>query len=169
MAELAEQAGVDRRTLEVDARIRDTFFATAAETVLEHIPLLAREYYVVALSAPDPQVAIRKAAERLSKSHYSLSQFRADVRHLKRIADTPAAIPAAEQTHTLRVRILAEVSGLLAELVDMSQKTRDDIVAEAIRTLHASLTKRVARKRRDTDARRTPAHTQGDRQLELML
>jgi hypothetical protein len=169
MAKLAEHAGVDRRTLEVDARIRDTFFAAADETMLDHIPPLAREYYVVALSAPAPHAAIREAAERLLESHYSLSQFRADVRHLKRVAGSHATSPVAEQTCAVRVRIPAEVGELLAELVTVSQKTGDEIVAEAIRMLHASLTKRVARKRRDAETRRTPARTRGSGQLELML
>lgn len=169
MAKLAEHAGVDRRTLEVDARIRDTFFAAAGETMLEHIPLLAREYYVIALSSPAPQAAIRKVAEKLAESHYSLSQFRTDVRHLKRIAGSHATSPVAEQTRAVRVRIPAEVGELMSELVAISQKTGDEIVAEAIRMLHASLTKRVARKRRDAETRRKPAQTRGDGQLELML
>jgi hypothetical protein len=169
MTKLAEHAGVDRRTLEVDARISDTFFAAMDETTLEHIPPLAREYYVVALPAPDPRAAIRKAAERRSESHYGLSQFRTDVRQLKRVAGSHATPPIAEQTRAVRVRIPAEVGELMAELVTISQKTRDEIVAEAIRMLHASLTKRVARKRRDAETRRKPAQTRGDRQLELML
>jgi hypothetical protein len=93
MARLAEQAGVDRRTLETDARISDTFFACMDETTLEHIPSLAREYYVIALSAPDPHGAIRTAVERRADSRYGLAQFKADVRHLKRIAGTPTATP----------------------------------------------------------------------------
>jgi hypothetical protein len=169
MAKLAEQAGVDRRTLEVDARISDTFFAVMDETMLEHIPSLAREYYVLALSAPDPHAAIRTAVERRADSRYGLAQFRADVHHLKRAAGITAAPSVTEHTNTLRVRIPTEVCGLLAELVTISQKTEDEIVTEAIRTLHASLTKRIARKRHVTDTRRTPAETQGDRQLELML
>lgn len=169
MARLAEQAGVDRRTLEMDARISDTFFACIDETTLEHIPSLAREYYVIALSAPDPHAAIRTAVERCADSSYGLAQFRADVRHLKRVAGITAAPSATEHIHTLRVRVPAEASGLLAELVTILQKTRDEIVAEAICTLHASLTKRGARKRRVIDTQRTPAQIQGDRQLELML
>lgn len=169
MIRLAEQAGVDRRTLEVDARISNTFFAAAGETRLEHIPSLAREYYVVALSAPDPRAAIGKAAERLSESYYGLSQFKADVRLSKLAAGLHSAPPVVEQTHATRVRIPAEVGELLAELVTNSQKTGDEIVAEAIRMLHASLTKRVARKRRDADTQHTPAQTRGDGQLELML
>lgn len=169
MTRLAEQAGVDRRTLETDARISDTFFVGMDETRLEHIPCLAREYYVVALSAPDPHAAIRTAVEKRANSRYGLTQFRADVRHLKCVAGTAAAHSVTEHIHTVRVRIPAEVGGLLAELIAMSQKTRDEIMAEAIRMLHASLTKRIARKRRVTDTRRTSAQTQGDRQLELML
>jgi hypothetical protein len=41
MARLAEQIGVDRRTLETDARIKDTFFQTADETTLAHAHTLA--------------------------------------------------------------------------------------------------------------------------------
>lgn len=170
MAKLAEHAGVDRRTLEVDARIRDTFFAAADETMLDHIPPLAREYYVIALSAPDPLAAIGKAAERLSsESHYGLSQFRADVRLSKLATGLHSSPPIVKQTHATRVSIPAEVGELLAELVTNSQKSGDEIVAEAIRMLHASLMKRVARKRRDAETRRTPAQTRGDGQLKLML
>ncbi len=169
MARLAEQAGVDRRTLEVDARISDTFFANADETTLEHIPPLAREYYVVALSAPDPHAAIKEAAERCSDSCYGLRQFRADVRLSKRIAGSLAATLASERVRDSRVRISAEVNELVAELAAMMQKTEDEIVAEAIRTLHASLTKRAARKRRDADTKRSPAPARVDGQLELLL
>ena len=169
MARLAEQTGVDRRTLETDARISDTFFARMDETAPEHIPSLAREYYVIALSTPDPHAAIRTAIEKRADSSYGLAQFRADVRHLKRVADITAAPSVTEHTHTFRIRIPVEAGGLLAELVTMSQKTKDEVVAEAIRTLHASLTKRGARKPRITGTRRTPAQPQGDGQLELML
>jgi hypothetical protein len=168
MTRLAEQAGVDRRTLETDARISDTFFVGMDETRLEHIPCLAREYYVVALSAPDPHAAIRTAVEKRADSRYGLTQFRADIRHLKRVAGA-AAPSVTEHIHTVRVKIPAEVGELIAELITILQKTRDEIMAEALRMLHASLTKRIARKRRVTDTRRTPAETQGDRQLELML
>lgn len=169
MATLAEQAGVDRRTLEVDARISDTFFANADETTLEHIPPLAREYYVIALSAPDPHVAIKEAAARCSDTRYGLRQFRTDVQLSKRVAGSLAMPSVPEHARACRVRIPAEVNELMAELVAMSQKTEDEIVAEAIRTLHAALTKRAARKRRNADSQRTPAQALIDGQLELML
>jgi hypothetical protein len=169
MTRLAEQAGVDRRTLEVDARISDTFFADVDQTTLEHIPSLAREYYVIALSALDPRAAIKEAAERCSEPCYGLRQFRADVRLSKRVAGSPAAISVTEHTYPIRVRIPIEVGELMTELITISQKTGDEIVAEAIRTLHAALTKHVGRKRRVTDTQPTSAQTQGDRQLELML
>lgn len=169
MARLAEQAGVDRRTLETDARISDTFFGDIQESTLEHIPSLAREYYVIALSAPDPHAAIRTAIERCSDSRYGLTQFRADVRLSKGVTDSPATPYVSEHPHAVRVRIPADVAGLMSELITMSQKTKDEIVAEAIRALHASLTKHSTRKQRIVSTQRSSAQTQGDRQLELML
>lgn len=169
MARLAEQAGVDRKTLETDARINDMFFGDIQESALEHIPTLAREYYVIALSAPDPHAVIRMAAARCSDSRYGLTQFRADVRLSKCVADSPAAPHVTEHTHAFRVRIPADVGGLMSELITMSQKTKDEIVAEAIRALHTSLTKRTTRKQHVVSTPRSSAQTQGDRQLELML
>ncbi len=86
MTRLAEQARVDRKTLETDARINDTFFDDIQESTLEHIPTLAREYYVIALTAPDPHAAIRLAGERRSDSRYGIAQFRADVHLSKRVS-----------------------------------------------------------------------------------
>lgn len=169
MTRLAEQAEVDRKTLETDARISETFFGDLTESMLEHIPTLAREYYVIALSAPDPHAAIKMASERRLDSRYGLTQFRADVRRSKRTDDAHAAPHVTESTCAIRVRIPAEVGGLMTELMGLSQKTKDEIVAEAIRAFHTSLTKRAARKRRVVGMQSSATQTQGDRQLELML
>lgn len=66
MTELAAKVGTGRKTLETDARIKDTFFPVIDETTLEQMPPLAREYYVIALSAPDPLAALKTAIDGCS-------------------------------------------------------------------------------------------------------
>jgi hypothetical protein len=124
---------------------------------------------VIALSAPDPHAAIQEAAARCTDTRYGLRQFHTDVQLSKRVTGSLAMPCVPEHARASRVRIPAEVNELVAELVAMMQKTEDEVVAEATRTLHASLTKRATRKRRDTDTKRTPTPARVDEQLELLL
>jgi hypothetical protein len=163
MSRLAQQAGVDRKTLETDARIKDTFFPEIKETVLEHIPSLSREHYVIALSAPDPHAAIRMALEKCAEPDYRLREFRADVQRLKQGGASPIHIPSS--TCTISVCVPAEVKQLLTELITATEKTKDEVIAEAIRTLHSSLSK--SPKRRVSRVHEAKSATFNDKQLEL--
>ncbi len=51
---LAETTGVNISTLSTDARICEVFFHDGSETTLARESLLPREFYVIALGAPDP-------------------------------------------------------------------------------------------------------------------
>ncbi|HKS26725.1 MAG TPA: hypothetical protein VJS44_02845 [Pyrinomonadaceae bacterium] len=163
MNRLAQQAGVDRKTLETDARIKDTFFPVINETVLEHIPSLRREHYVIALSAPDPHAAIRMALEKCAEPDYKIGEFRANVRRLKQAGVSSLHLPSS--TCTISVCVPAEVKQLLTELITATEKTKDEVVADAIRKLHASLSK--SPKRMSSRVHGAKSATFNDKQLEL--
>lgn len=143
MARLAEQVGVDRRTLETDARIKDTFFPVVEETTLVLMHTLAREYFVIALAAPEPQAAIKVALEKRDDPAHTLEVFRSYVRELKR--NIPTKIKSeAKQMATLRVLIPVGVQQALLELIKFNGQSREEVVADAILNLHQA----VFRKRR---------------------
>jgi hypothetical protein len=150
MASLAEQIGVDRKTLETDARIKDTFFEVVDETALALAHTLAREYYVVALAAPQPRAAIKVALERRSEPHYTLEAFRSYVRGLKR--NVPAVVlgSSAITAFTLRVSITPDAHRALLELVGFKDQSREEVVSDAILTFHrAAFRKRVSDRNHD--------------------
>lgn len=148
MARLAEQIGVDRRTLETDARIKDTFFQIIDETTLAHAHTLAREYYVVALAAPEPRTAIKVALEWRSGQHYTLEAFRSYVRDLKRNVGTVVSDSVVNPVTALRVSIPVDAHQALLELVNLKGQTREEVVADAILALHqAAFKKRGANRK----------------------
>ncbi len=150
MARLAEQIGVDRRTLETDARIKDTFFQVVDETTLAHAHTLAREYYVVALAAPEPRAAIKVALEWRSDRHYTLEAFRSYVRDLKRNVRTVVPDSRANPVTALRVSIPVDAHRALLELAKLKGQSREEVVADAILTLHrAVFKKRGANRKHD--------------------
>ena len=150
MARLAEQIRVDRRTLETDARIKETFFQVIDETTLALAHTLAREYYVVALAAPEPQAAIKVALEWRSDRHYTLEAFRSYVRDLKRNVRTVVSDSGANPVTALRVSITSDAHQALQELVEAKGQSREEVVAEAIQTLHwAVFKKRGANRKHD--------------------
>ena len=81
--QLAEATRVNVSTLNTDARICEVFFPVGDETTLARESLLPREYYVIALGAPDPHAAIRIAIKQSADPHYRRERFRAYVRGLK--------------------------------------------------------------------------------------
>jgi hypothetical protein len=150
MARLAEQIGVDKRTLETDARIKNTFFQTVDETTLALTHTLAREYYVVALAAPEPQAAIKVALEWRSDRQYTLEAFRSYVRDLKRNVRAVVSDSGANPVTALRMSISVEAHQALLELVELKGQSREEIVADAILTLHrAVFKKRGANRKHD--------------------
>jgi len=131
---LAEQIGVRLSTLMTDARIHEIFFSE--ETGLARETTLAREYYVIALGAPDPLAAIQTAHERCSDPGYKREQFRRDIRALKQA--TPAGAPTS--TGSLRVKILPHAQQALTELTRQTGQPPETVVAEALLAYYHSLT-----------------------------
>jgi hypothetical protein len=170
MEDLARKVGTGRKTLETDARLKDTFFPVIDETTLEQMPPLAREYYVIALSAPDPHAAIKTAVDRCSDPHFSLRQFRAEVRLLKTAVSADTTILAsAEHLLALNARVTSEIMSLVTDLITKTGKINDEVVAEAIRTLHASVSKSSERMTGISKLPRSGTHTHDDKQLELKM
>jgi hypothetical protein len=157
MTRLAEQLGIDRRTLETDARIKDTFFQVIDETKLDHIPSLAREYYVVALAAPEPQAAIKVAVEKRADPHYTLEVFRSYVRNLKRNVATVIHDSEAKPVTTLRVVIPIQAQQALLELIKFNGQSREEVVAEAIINLHQAVFRKRNSKRKSESTQLTLA------------
>lgn len=169
MTRLAKEAGVDRRTLETDARIKDTFFPVLDETTLEHMPPLAREYYVVALSAPDPLAALKTAVKMRSEADFTLRQFRAEVRLLKNGTRISLTDAGSQRPSTLHVSLAAVVCELITDLITKTGISKDEIVADAIRLLHASLSQSPKPGTRASNSARTIIPTDGDKQLKLEI
>ena len=169
MEDLARKVGTGRKTLETDTRIKDIFFPVIDETTLEQMPPLAREYYVIALAALDPLAAIKTAVDRCSEPHFSLRQFRLEVRLLK-TAGTPATMFAsAEHLFALNARVTAEIMSLITDLITKTGKTKDEVVAESIRLLHTSVSKSSERMTYVSKSPRSGTHTHDDKQLELKM
>lgn len=152
MSSLAEHLGVDRRTLETDARIKDTFFQVLDKTSLVNIPPLAREYYVIALTAPEPQAAIKVAVEKSDDPNYTLEAFRSYVRTLKRNVPTAANASEAKQAVKLRVLIPVEAQQALLEIIEFNGQSREEVIADAILNLHRLvLRKRNSKRENDSN------------------
>jgi hypothetical protein len=169
MEDLAKKVGTGRKTLETDARIKDTFFPMIDETTLEQMPPLAREYYVIALSAPDPLAAIKTAVDRCSDPNFSLRQFRSEVRLLKTAGAASTMFASAEHLLALNARVTAEIMSLIIDLIRKTGKAKDEVVAEAIRMLHTSVSKSSERMTGASKSPRSVAHTHDDKQLELKM
>ena len=169
MEDLARKVGTGRKTLETDARIKDTFFPMIDETTLEQMPPLAREYYVIALSAPDPLAAIKTAIDRCSDPRFSLRQFRSEVRLLKTEGTPSTMFASAAQLHALNARVTTETMSLITDLITKTGKTKDEVVAEAILMLHTSVSKSSERMTGISKSPRSGTHTHDDKQLELKM
>ncbi|MCP9495177.1 MAG: hypothetical protein MSG64_12085 [Pyrinomonadaceae bacterium MAG19_C2-C3] len=170
LARLAAQVGVSVSTLKLDARIHQVFFANkndevtdeaaqkraVAETGFAREPgladeltghsemNLAREFYVTALTAPDPLAAIRYAAEkRAATRDYSRESFRRDVSALKESTSPTLGTPlkvAPKPVTDLHVKIIPEARTALTELVNRSGQSPETIVAQALLAHHKTLT-----------------------------
>lgn len=169
MEDLARKVGTGRKTLETDSRIKDTFFPMIDETTLEQMPPLAREYYVIALSAPDPLATIKTAVDRCSDPHFSLRQFRSEVRLLKTAGSDSTMLASTEQLPVLNLRVTAEIMSLITDLITKTGMIKDEVVAEAIRTLYTSISKSSERMTGVSKSPRSGTHNHDDKQLELKM
>lgn len=147
MSKLAEQLGVNRKTLETDVRIKDTFFQVIDKTSLVNIPCLGREHYVIALAAPDPQAAINIAVEKHNNPDYTLEGFRTYVRELKRDEPTIILDPKTKHVGTVKVLIPEEAQQALLEIIGFNGRSREEVVAEAILNLHRAVFRKRDSKR----------------------
>jgi hypothetical protein len=167
---LAERTHVNISTLNTDARICEVFFPGGGETTLARESLLPREYYVIALGAPDPHAAIRVAAEQSADPHYRRERFRAYVRGLRRTEDN-AAGKRRKSSALLEVHIPESVDRLLSELLELTGKEKSRILAEAITSFHQAIKMRKPGKghRRARHSQSQLGDTQDDGQLSLEL
>ncbi len=142
LAHMASQIGISSSTLKTDARIHEVFFA--GETGLARAPSLSREYYVVALGAPDPLAAISIAEARTTNNFYTREQFRRDVRALKLapqpLDDVASVDSAPKLTFALRVKIMPDARAALTALMARTGQSPAEAVAEAILAQHKLLT-----------------------------
>lgn len=137
--QLAEATHVNISTLNTDARICEVFFRDARETTLARESLLPREYYVIALGAPDPHEAIRIAVKQSTDPHYKRERFRAYVRGLKRTENNVTLESKSSPSVLLRAQIPEEVDCLLSELLELTGKDKAQILAEAITSFHRAI------------------------------
>ena len=142
LRQLAVEIGVSIVTLTTDARIHDVFFTHNEETVIARDNSLPREYYVIALAAPDPLAAIRMAEEQAASNGSTREEFRRYVRELKRSANTQAVGVNTTEAPVIVARTVALtrqqvlVTGraryTLNELMKASNCTAEQIVADAL-------------------------------------
>jgi hypothetical protein len=170
MARLAKEIGVSVKTLATDARISEIFFSSD-ETVLAREHSLSREYYVIALSAPDPLAAIRVVQSKIAEPEYKLQQFRSYVRELKQEVPVNKVPSERETLRLLHVYLPQEVHLSLMELIQRSGHTKEVVVANAIRALHSGLAERGAKGSTARGQHRGNENdsTQNDRQLRLQI
>jgi hypothetical protein len=155
---LAETTGVNLSTLNTDARICEVFFHDGSETTLARESLLPREYYVIALGAPDPHAAIRIAVTQSADPHYRRERFRAYVRDLKQ-SENNSTHARRKSSVLLRAHIPEDVDNLLSEILELTGKEKAQIVAEAIASFHRAIKGRKPSKSRE---RTQPAQSQPD-------
>jgi hypothetical protein len=144
MEDLAKRAGIHRRTLEIDARIYETLFANDENSQRggARTAPLSRELYVIALSAPDPQAAIKEAVQHGDDHLYGRKQFRAYVRELKRAYQPQQSTDSSTDFVAVKVRLPPEIGHALSELETWTADSTDQVIAEALRRLHKSYRKR---------------------------
>lgn len=169
LARLAEEIGVSVKTLDTDVRIIQHFFK-AGETILVNEDCLCREYYVAALSAPDPLRAIEVAKSRSAESGYTVQQFRSFVRDLKRNGSADGD-SGRDSGRWLRVKVPQQAHLILDDLVQRTRRAKGTVVAEAILALHSALAETGANTAVSKAKHRAGADfgTQNNGQLQLQL
>jgi hypothetical protein len=167
---LAETTRVNICTLNTDARICEVFFPAGGETILARESLLPREYYVIALGAPDPHAAIRIAVNQSADPHYRRERFRAYVRGLRQ-SDKNSKLVRHKSSVLLRAHIPEEVDCLLSEIMELTGKEKDQILSEAIASFHQAIKMRKLSKngKRAQPTQSQPGDEQNGRQLLLGL
>ena len=141
LKDLAEGLNVGVSTLRTNARIYETFFRGRDFSLLACENSMPREFYVIALSAPNPREAIRKARARRDEGIYTRQQFRADVW----AGREPA--PAAEEPSggvKLRVTISGEANAELERLCEAGDIGEDSVIEELLLKSRQEYAKKTA-------------------------
>lgn len=164
MNDLAERLQISLTTLRMDARIYDKFFSPITETVLAREHCLAREFYVIALSAPDPRSAIQLAMKCIKDPSFNREQFKQYVRTLKSDDKQNSLIRKAENIYTclLRLHVSQKAKDALDEMTASSGKGKEEIISEAILSLHQLQATARAKSSAKRDKKRAPSHHQRD-------
>lgn len=135
IAGMAGAIGVSAKLLARDVQIVSTFFPEG-QPILARENLLAREYYVTALAAPDPVAALGTAVERGAPADFSRAEFRDHVRGLKGtlrpVRSKPVRVGGRRRPS---VKILSAAGETLAKLVGATGRSEEEIVAEALADL----------------------------------
>ena len=143
LRQLALEIGISVVTLTTDARIHDVFFISN-ETVIALDNSLPREYYVIALAAPDPIAAIRIAKEQAADNGCTLKAFRQYVYELKRAThisstnatdsktEAPLAVARTAALSRQRILVTGEARYALNELIKATNCSAEQIVADAL-------------------------------------
>lgn len=131
---LADQIGVNLRTLMTDVRIYETFFEgePEKETALARECCLPREFFVTALATPEPLAALEIAVRKRRNTAYTCQEYREDLRALGKLTRGGRAKAQAPDNHCLRVEISSEAYRVLVELSRESGKGQGEIVASAL-------------------------------------
>jgi hypothetical protein len=169
MTRLAESIGVSPTTLITDARISDTFFSSIEDTALAREHTLPREFYVIALSAPDPQKAIKFAGRHACDGRYSREQFRAYVRRLRRDSQLCKQASKAEHSGSLRILVPRAVQTALEEISQWTGKSEAEELAAMILTRHKTLSQRNKRTLRKVEETHNADVAEDENSLQLML
>lgn len=166
MARLATEIGIAAKTLLVDAKIYKVFFLDRLETTPACAISLAREFFVIALSAPDPREAIEIALAKRGAG-YTRQQFRADVSGLRQATRKNPLGLERGSGYLLRVRITCEAQQALSEIGGGTNRTPGEIVSEALIALQRTLT---ADTQNEVNAKRIyrTAKVRASRQLTLL-
>ncbi len=135
MKEMARVIGVSPQLLARDVQIVSTFFREGCP-ILARENLLAREYYVTALAAPEPVAALGTAIERGAPSDFSRAEFRDYVRGLKESSKPSGVVRYfPKRSRVLHVEIPSGARDILAKLVGATGRTEEELVAEALSEL----------------------------------
>ncbi|HEX8145036.1 MAG TPA: hypothetical protein VF553_20890 [Pyrinomonadaceae bacterium] len=139
LEKLCAQFGKKRSTLRTDARIYDKFFSTAEERALAREHCLPREYYVIALASPDPQEAIHFAMKKAADPQFNREVFREHVRPQIKQSTVPAEELQEPELSPLQISIPTAAQSVLKELGEITGKSEEELIVEAILVLRQSL------------------------------
>jgi hypothetical protein len=169
MTRLAEIIGVSPTTLMTDARISDTFFSSIKDTTLAREHTLAREFYVIALSAPAPREAIKVAAQHARTGWYTRERFRDYVRDLKESSQSRSPGTGIQPSDLAHVRVPCTVKTALEEICRLTGKNQADELKAMILARYEALTQHDGKMLRQIEEAHDVDAPEDDGPLQLTL